>query len=392
MFETRARPVPDVRAVDTDRLIDERYRLGPVIGCGAMGDVYDAKDLRLRRPVAVKLLRAELATDVDLRGRFEREARAAARLAHPNVVAVFDTGEDHRTPFIVMERLSGRTLADEIRDGPLSEARTRTVASQVLGALAAAHAANVLHRDIKPANVLLAENGDVKVADFGIAKILDDARTDLTSAGLVLGSSSYVAPERVRGGAASASSDVYSVGVLLYEALSAGKPFSGDTPVSVMHAVINQEPRPLHELRPDVSPSLVAVVSQAMAKDPLARFQSADEMAAALGGRAVDEGTVPLPLVSSDPVIATSVLEPLAEPGLPRNRRAPIAALVVACVVVLLLLAAFGPRDADPGAATPTSTPATAPPATLAPTTVTIASPVSATPATPRKKHGKRDG
>src|SRR5438128_3374368 len=212
-----------------------RYELGALLGHGGMGTVRDAVDRRLGRSVAVKILRADLAEQPRARRRFETEAHAAARLAHPNVVTVFDSGEDDGIPFLVMERLPGRTLADELTAGPLSPERARGVVREVLSALAAAHAAGIIHRDIKPGNVLLTEDGHVKVSDFGIAKTVD--HLDQTQTAELVATPGYLAPERLVGEAASQRSDLYSVGVLLYEALSGRRPFERDTPLAQMRAI-----------------------------------------------------------------------------------------------------------------------------------------------------------
>ena len=207
------------------RVLAGRYELGSLLGHGGMGTVRDATDRRLGRPVAVKILRADLAEQPSARRRFETEAHAAARLAHPNVVTVFDSGEDDGIPFLVMERLPGRTLADELAEGQLAISRVEEVAREVLSALAAAHGAGIIHRDIKPGNVLLTEDGHVKVSDFGIAKTVDDL--DQTQTAELVATPGYLAPERLAGEAASQRSDLYSVGVLLYEASSGRRPFSG---------------------------------------------------------------------------------------------------------------------------------------------------------------------
>ena len=195
------------------------------------------------------------------------------------MVAIFDTGEHVGRPYIVMELLPGRTLRDEVLDGPFTETRAREVGVHALRALQAAHESGVIHRDIKPANILLTASGEAKVGDFGIAKGVES--TDLTATGLVIGTPSYRAPEVVTGGPATVASDLYAVGVVLYEALSGQKPFAGDSPIAVCHAICTETPQPLPD---DVSPELAAVVTRAMAKDPERRFASANEMLRALEG------------------------------------------------------------------------------------------------------------
>ncbi|HEX2150241.1 MAG TPA: serine/threonine-protein kinase, partial [Actinomycetota bacterium] len=202
-------------------LLADRYELRGPLGRGGMGEVYDGWDHRLDRPVAIKILNSQLASQADVRTRFESEARAAARLANPKVVGVFDTGEHDGIPYIVMERLPGRTLADEIAGGPLSQERVRAVLLDMLEALGFAHRAGVLHRDVKPSNVLLTEDGTAKLADFGIAKM---AGQNLTQTGNFVGTAAYLAPERLNGLPAGPESDLYSAGVVAYEALTGDKP------------------------------------------------------------------------------------------------------------------------------------------------------------------------
>src|SRR5205085_5453763 len=180
----------------------DRYQLRGLIGRGGMGEVWAARDLRLERDVAVKRLSPHLASEPGVRERFEAEARAAAGLNHPNVVAVFDSGEHDGVPFLVMELLPGRTLADELADGPLAPERARRIGAEVAAALAASHAAGVLHRDVKPGNVLLAADGTAKVGDFGIAKSTEGL--DLTTTGTIVGTAAYLAPERLAGAPATA--------------------------------------------------------------------------------------------------------------------------------------------------------------------------------------------
>jgi non-specific serine/threonine protein kinase/serine/threonine-protein kinase len=335
--------------VGHSRPIAGRYQLEEPLGAGGMGTVYAAHDVRLDRPVAVKVLRRELTRDPSLRRRFEREARAAARVSHPHAVAVFDTGEDRDgETFIVMERLSGRTLVDELADGgPLDEARLRRIADEVLGALAAAHDQGIVHRDVKPGNILLADGGSVKIGDFGIATSLDAGET---STAVPLGTPAYTAPERLRGFAATPRSDLFSFAVVLYEAAAGGRPFTGDAAGPVAEAVVAGTHTPLREHRPELSPAFVDGVERALMVDPDDRFASAEEMRAALAARtdvpAMDVvGTEPLP----GPPTATATLPSPRRPPAPERsaprRRVDVArwlvggalALVLVVVVVLLL-------------------------------------------------------
>jgi len=267
--------------------------MGEVIGRGGMAEVFAGTDRRLGRQVAIKLLLPTMAARPDIRVRFEAEARAAASLSHPNAVAVFDTGEHDGVPYIVMERLGGETLGDRMAAGPVDPAWLVTVATEVLGALGAAHALGLIHRDVKPANILLGADGRAMVADFGIAKSLEAGDgADLTSPGELLGTSAYLAPERLDGIAASSRSDLWALGVVLYEALTGCKPFSGPTALATARAVMSGAHRPLAEVRPDLDPGLVAVVERAMAYDPSARFASAEDMAEALASPVAAAATI----------------------------------------------------------------------------------------------------
>src|SRR5688572_5235398 len=259
----------------TDQMetIGGRYRLGERIGHGGMGEGFAAPDLRLDREVALKLLRSDLAEQDGMRERVVAEARLAARLTHPHVVGVLDTGEQDGRPFVVMERLSGRTLRDELADGPMPAERVRDVGLQVLRALAAAHELGIVHRDVKPGNILDAGVGTWKVADFGIAKWLHADET-LTGTGELLGSPSYIAPERIDGQQAGPASDLYAVGVLLYEALSGRKPFEGDDPFALATAIREGRYEPPTAIEAGVDPQITAVIERAMRRDPGERYES----------------------------------------------------------------------------------------------------------------------
>ena len=323
-------------------LLAGRYELGEELGSGGMARVVAGHDRELDRPVAVKLL--HLTSDRTARQRFLREARTAARFHHPNAVAVHDAGEDEGQPYIVMELVRGRTLADLLAsDGPLPVDEVIAIVTGVLDALAAAHARGLVHRDVKPANVLLPEEGGVKLADFGIAKALDDATSGLTSPGTVVGTVSYVAPELVEGGAATPASDVYSVACVLFEALTGRPPHGGDTPLSVAYAHVRSPVPPIRELRPEVPPDLAAVVERSLAKDPGQRYADAAEMRAALleGPEATPPPT--LPLAGAGAIVGDAPTRALAtDPGADRWRVSPIVV-----VVALLLLAAIAVLVAD---------------------------------------------
>jgi serine/threonine protein kinase len=270
-------------------------------------------------------------------------------------------------PFLVMERLPGRTLADELADGALPVDRARHLGGEILAALAAAHDAGIVHRDIKPGNVLLTADGHAKVSDFGIAKTLDDA--DQTQTAELVATVRYLAPERLAGAAATPRSDLYSVGVVLYEALTGRAAFAGDTPVALMRAVESGAVAPLAIARPDVPADLASVVDRAMANDPDQRYESATEMARAIGGHAVDaDPTVAAPVHASEtePVARTQTMTRVP-PAAPRSARVPWgrrAGIAAAIAVVLAGGLAWSRRD---GSSHPPSTPTTTAPPTTVP-------------------------
>ena len=318
-----------------------------------MAEVFDGTDERLSRPVAVKILRPELARDPDLRRRFEAEARAAARLSHPHVVAVYDTGEDLGRAFIVMERLPGHTLATVIQRGPVDQARLKSVALDVLDALAAAHEAGIVHRDIKPGNILLDATGSAKVGDFGIAKSVEPLDAGLTTTGMLVGTPAYLPPERVDGAAATPRSDIYGLGVVMYEALAGRKPFRGTNPLDVAYAARHSTPPGLETVGAGVGPELAAVVSRAMAVDPSARWPTAAAMATALRAAPADPARPgPWPLSAPFDDTATTVVQsgpsgqtelltaPPMAAGRSKRRWWVGAGLASALLAVTLLLAA----------------------------------------------------
>ena len=263
-----------------DSPLDGRYRLQERLGGGGMADVYLAEDLTLRRPVAVKILKAELATDPDLVERFRIEAQAAAQLSHPNIVAVFDRGSAGSSAYIVMEYVRGETLRQRIRRiGRFAPEDAVRTALAVLAALDAAHRLHIVHRDITSCNVLLDDAGRVKVADFGIARFGASA---LTRTGAMLGTSAYLSPEQARGRQVDERSDLYSLGVLLFEMLTGRLPFSGDSDVAIAVQHASAPPPDLRSLAPDLPEYLIAVVAKALSKEPADRYQSASEFAAAL--------------------------------------------------------------------------------------------------------------
>lgn len=257
-----------------------RYELGRTLGRGGMAEVRDAWDKRLGRPVAVKLLYPSVSAQPDTRRRFATEARAAAALNHPHVVAVHDTGVHDGRHYIVLERLPGENLADVLaRTGPLSCEQVRTIMRDVLSALGAAHAGGVLHRDIKPANILFTHLGGVKIADFGVAKSADTPQT-LTNR--VFGTMAYLPSDRIAGRPATPSDDLYALGVVAYEALTGRRAYPQDNLCALADAIGAAQLPPLASVRPDVDPALATTIERAMARDPRWRFATAQQMRASL--------------------------------------------------------------------------------------------------------------
>ncbi len=329
-----------------------RYELRGLLGRGGMGEVYDGWDLRLDRPVAVKLLTSQLASQPAIRARFESEARAAARLTNPKVVRIFDTGEHEGTAFIVMERLPGKTLADEMAAGPLPEARVRAVLLDMLEALAFAHRNGVLHRDVKPANVLITEDGTAKLADFGIAKI---AGQDLTQTGHFIGTASYLAPERLNGLPAGPESDLYSTGIVGYEALTGERPFQADTPLGLIRA-INDDPAPSVASRlPEVEAGLASAIDRATRRLPEQRFRTAEEMNDALGGTAAPGGEGGTIVAAPKSPGGTEVL-PSVRPRPAFDRRVWWTAAAAVVLLALIIRLAAGGDEGPPPSAVPTQT------------------------------------
>ena len=270
---------------DEPIVLGGRYQLETIIGRGGMAEVWRARDNRLGRPVAVKRLRVDLATDSTFQARFGREAQAAAGLNHPNIVSVYDTGEklDPATgisvPYIVMELVEGQTLRDILRSGTqIQPEKAFEYVMGVLDALAYSHRHDIVHRDIKPANVMITPARAVKVMDFGIARAVSDTSATMTQTAAVIGTAQYLSPEQARGETVDARSDVYSAGCLLYELLTGRPPFVGDSPVSVAYQHVREMPVPPSQLDSDITPEMDAIVMKALAKSTEARYQSASDM------------------------------------------------------------------------------------------------------------------
>ncbi len=294
------------------KLLGDRYLLGEMIGTGGMADVYIAQDQRLSRQVAVKILRSDLAKDPAFVTRFRKEAKAAAGLNHPGIVAVYDSGEEP-APYIVMELVTGHTLRSLIHQGERGSLNDALgIVEQVLAALEYSHKSNIVHRDIKPANVMIASNGDVKVMDFGIARALDDLAATLTNTWNVVGTAQYLSPEQAVGEVADARSDIYSTGCLLFEVITGQPPFTGDTPVSIAYQHVSGEfPLP-SSILPGLPVGIDVMLSVALAKRPTDRYQSAglmlDDLFRIRGGQVVKAKIARKPITRKSVVIGLAGL------------------------------------------------------------------------------------
>jgi serine/threonine-protein kinase len=264
----------------TDRpVFNDRYEIHSRIGRGGMADVFLARDRMLDRPVAIKVLFPEYATDPNFVERFRREAQAAANLSHANIVGVYDWGKQGSTYFIVMEYVNGRTLADILKEGTVPAMRAAQIADSVAGALGFAHRSGVVHRDVKPANILVSTDDTVKVADFGIARALNSAtEQDLTQAGAVMGTATYFSPEQAQGANPDPRSDLYSLGIVMYEMVAGKPPFIAENPVAVAYKQVHDQAKPLKELVPGLPPSYDAITTKLLAKNPVARYRSAEDL------------------------------------------------------------------------------------------------------------------
>jgi serine/threonine-protein kinase len=277
-------------SIERDTLIDGRYRVIKRLGSGGMADVYLVEDQQLGRRVALKLLYRHLAEDVQFVERFRREASSAAGLQHPNIVSIFDRGEWDGTYYIAMEYVEGHTLKEVIRErGPAPPEAAVDVVLQILRAARFAHQRGVVHRDLKPQNVLIDLDGRTKVTDFGIARA---GASDMTETGSIMGTAQYLSPEQAQGRPVDARSDLYSIGIILYELLLARVPFDAESPVSVALKQVSEAPVPPREIDPTLPPALEGVVLRALEKDPARRFQNADEFIEALHTGRLSEAVV----------------------------------------------------------------------------------------------------
>jgi serine/threonine-protein kinase len=357
-----------------DRVLNDRYELRQHAARGGMADVYHGWDRRLSREVAVKVLRPELSADDDYVDRFGDEARTAARLSHPNIVAVYDTGTDQGDVYMVMEWVDGPTLAQVIRaDAPLAIDRTCRIGADIAAGLQYAHEQGVTNRDVKPSNVLIAPTGHAKVTDFGIAKVPEQSTVE-TLPGVVLGTPAYLSPEQLTGRPADSRSDVYGLGAVLYEIVTGRKPFVGDTPAEVAgNALHSRPPRP-STINPNVPPSFEGILQKALARDPDNRYQTAGELRADLLQCA--QGGAPAALVDETVAMAAeadatrALTTPLTAPAQPRRRRRTEAWLIglILALAVLAVIIALVASNRDNGTNTTTV------PTTVAPTTTVVPS------------------
>jgi serine/threonine-protein kinase len=344
---------------ETPRIFSERYELNHLIARGGMAEVYRAHDRLLDRPVALKVLFPELSVDRSFVERFRREAQAAANLSHPNIVPVFDWGEDTGTYFIVMEFIDGRPLSAILKTaGPLSADRAADIGAHVAAALGYAHKHGVIHRDVKPGNVLITDEGQVKVTDFGIARAINTEES-LTQTGAVMGTATYFSPEQAEGVGVDARSDIYSLGVVLFEMATGRPPFLGDTPVAVASKHVRDHPPAPRELNPSIPPTFEAIILKAMAKNPEHRYATAEDLRADLlrfnEGRtvlAMDDATALLAVAGTTQVVGAvsgmDVTQSVAattpegaddeENGSNRTRT---YAIILAVLVLLLLVAGY---------------------------------------------------
>ena len=314
---------------NTERtVLNDRYELQQRIGRGGMADVFLARDLLLDRPVAIKVLFPEFAVDPNFVERFRREAQSAANLNHPNIVGVYDWGQYANTYFMAMEYVQGRTLADILRaNGHVNSQQAAEIGSEIAAALGFAHRNGVVHRDIKPANILIGANGQVKVADFGIARAMNaPTESNLTQAGSVMGTATYFSPEQAQGANPDPRSDLYSLGIVLYEMVAGRPPFSGENPVSIAYKQVHEQPQPLNQLVADVPKSFEAIVAKLLAKKPEIRYPTAeavrDDLRRFRNGEPVQALASAMGAAPGTTAMARTAV-PAATVGLPRTTAMP---------------------------------------------------------------------
>jgi eukaryotic-like serine/threonine-protein kinase len=321
------------------KIVDGRYVLGESLGSGGMGEVYLAHDEVLDRDVALKVLRSHYAGDEEFAARFRREARSAASLSHPNIVQVYDRGETgDGTSYIAMEYVPGGTLKEQIeRRGPFGDRETAAVGAQIADALGAAHERGVIHRDIKPQNVLVTDSGDLKVTDFGLARAASAATS--SASGTIFGTAGYISPEQALGEPVGPRSDLYSLGVILYEMLTGELPFTADNSIAVCMKHVTEPPRPPKHLNPEISDGMDALVVNLLAKNPAGRYASATELLDDLDR--VRDGLAPvLTLEATTQPLGEAPHSALRRVAVARRRRAS-RTLAVAAVAMLALLGTF---------------------------------------------------
>lgn len=345
-------------------LLQGRYELSEVIGRGGMAEVWRGKDRRLGRDIAVKRLRADLASDETFQARFRREAQSAAGLNHPNIVAVYDTGEEIdetsgvALPYIVMELVEGHTLREILRDGrKILPEKALEFTGGILDALNYSHRAGIIHRDIKPGNVMITKGGQVKVMDFGIARAVADTQATMTQTAAVIGTAQYLSPEQARGETVDNRSDIYSTGCLLYELLTGRPPFQGDSPVSVAYQHVRELPTPPSELDDEITGDMDKIVLKSLAKDPNNRYQTAREMrddiirllagedvtaivpAGLIDEQATSSAVTPAVSTPDDTTSSAAVSDPLPEPDKGMSTGTKI---LIGLLIALLIGAGFG--------------------------------------------------
>lgn len=340
--------------------INDRYKIIELIGGGGMSHVYLAKDMILNREVAIKVLRYDFTNEAELHRRFQREALAATTLAHPNIVSIYDVGEDGDYHFIVMEYIQGKTLKQYIQQfSPISPAKAVQIMHQLISAISHAHEHQIIHRDIKPQNILMDEQGNVKITDFGIATTL--SATSYTKTNSVIGTVHYLSPEQARGGISSHKSDIYALGIVLYELLTGELPFSGESAVSIALKHLQSETPSVRAINASIPQSLENVVIRATAKDPRHRYNSVDEMGADLETALsvsrmnepkyevpIDDGktkAMPIikepPTVNVQPNVEKQEVPPLKEEPKKRSKKPYIIGGIIAALIIGIILYVF---------------------------------------------------